>query len=135
MAPEAPFGIPIPIKEALANIDLYLDKADLLAELPQFQPVYFTGDELAGFHRLQILRSTPELESQLEITLTPLRKREILQVTSRFIQACPLPFFANQALAVYITLGEVIPWHQHAFIKRLLAVSVQEANVYNCLSL
>jgi hypothetical protein len=135
VTPAVPADIPNTMKEVLAHIDLYLDKADLLAELPQFQPAYFTGDELAGFRQPQILGSQLELEAQLEITLTPLRKREILHFTAKFIQACPLPFLANQAIAVYITLGEVIPWHQHAFIKRLLVVSIQEANVYSCLSL
>jgi hypothetical protein len=134
MTPDAPADISTTLKETLANIDLYLDKADLLAELPQFQPVYFTSDELAGFHRLQILRSSPELELQLEIALTPLRKRGILQLILNFIRLCPLPFWGNQAIAVYITLGEVIPWHQHAFIKRLLAVSVQDSAVYKCLA-
>ena len=89
VSPEAPPGIPTTMNEVLANIHLYLDKADLLAELPQFQAVYFTGDELAGFHRLQILKSTPELESQLEITLTPLRKRGILQLTSKIFSVMP----------------------------------------------
>jgi hypothetical protein len=133
VAPEAPAGVSIRIRDVMDNISRYLDGSDILAELPDFQAVHFTNDELAMFHGLNIPLPAPEVESQLEAVLLPLRKREILQATRRFARSCPLPRLANQAIAVYITLGEVIPWHRHAFIKRLLVVSHQEAMVHACL--
>lgn len=133
VVPESLANSHIDQDEVLANIHRYLSRSDLLAELPQFQAIYFTGDELSHLSGLQIYRSTPDLESQLERVLIPLRKRDILKVLQQFIQTCPLPLHTKQAFAVYISLGEVIPWHRHSFIKRLLAVSFQEAKVYACL--
>jgi hypothetical protein len=128
VTPETAGDLSLSTQEALLHIDRYLNKADLLAELPQFQGVHFTGDELSDLSGLSI--PSPELESQLEITLTPLRKREILKVLQKFIRSYTVPLVANQAMAIFITLGEVILWHRHAFIKRLLIVSIQEAKVY-----
>lgn len=133
VAPEELDNVLIDDHEVLANIHQYLDKADLLAELPQFQSVYFTSDELIAFHTHQPYQFSPDFELQLEKLLSPLRKRNILQILQQFIRSYPLPFLANQAFAVYISLGEVIPWHQHSFIKRLLIVSYQELMVSLCL--
>ncbi len=122
--------IPFCPEEVIANLPYYLEKADLLAELPQLLPVYFTADELQHFSgSLHIHKFTPEDEVRLEKILNLLRKREILRELLRLVATFPMILKAKQALAVHFSLGEVIPWAKHPFIRRLLAVSHQEIQV------
>ncbi|MDH7576353.1 MAG: hypothetical protein QHH75_00755 [Bacillota bacterium] len=114
----------------IANLPFYLEKADLLAELPQFSSIYFTTDELSCFlNSLQSYRLTQENEASLEKLLSAPRKKQILNELFHFTRTFPLIRNAKQAFAIYISLGEIIPWTRHPFMRRLLAVSYQEAKV------
>lgn len=120
--------LPETLEELLGNLPGYLEKADLLAELPDFSGVYFTASEIAPlWNALSRYTLTSEDEKKLELFLNLPRKKQILFTLSNFIRRCPDSTFVKKACAVYISLGEIIPWTKHPFIRRLLAVSYQEA--------
>jgi hypothetical protein len=120
--------IPESQEELLSNLPFYMEQAELLAELPDFSGVYFTAPEMAPFwNAISKYTFTAADEYKLELFLNLSRKQQILFTLANFIKRCPDISLVKKASAVYITLGEVIPWTKHPFIRRLLAVSYQEA--------
>ncbi|HHW42002.1 MAG TPA: hypothetical protein GXX19_12825 [Syntrophomonadaceae bacterium] len=117
-------------EEVLVNLPFYLKKADVLAELPQFLPVIFTTDELKCFKTpLSTYHFTEDDEIVLEKLLVTARKKHILQTLKHFVLTYPIEDYTKKAFAIYISLGEIVPWAKHSFIRRLLAVSYQESRV------
>lgn len=120
--------IPESQEELLSNLPFYLEQAELLAELPDFSGVYFTVSEMAPFwDAISRYTLTAADENKLELFLNLSRKQQILFTLVNFIRRYPDISLVKKASAVYITLGEIIPWAKHPFIRRLLAVSYQEA--------
>lgn len=118
----------IDLQEIIEQLPVLLRKGDLLAELPDFSGLYFTAHELESiWGALQKYTFTPEEEAKLEEFLNLAIKHQILATLHNFINKNGNSPYAKIACAVYITLGEIIPWAKHPFIRRLLAVSYQEA--------
>jgi len=118
----------INLQNIIAQIPLHLEKADLLAELPYFSGIYYTAPELAPiWDSLQQYTLKPDDEVKLECFLDLSKKQQILKTLENFIHKYTDSPYIKKACAVYITLGEVIPWVKHPFIRRLLAVCYQEA--------
>ncbi|HHW29042.1 MAG TPA: hypothetical protein GXX21_05775 [Syntrophomonadaceae bacterium] len=118
----------IDLQEILEQIPVLLRKGDLLAELPDFSGLYFTAHELEPlWGALQRYNFLPEEEAKLENFFNLAFKHQILATLHNFINRNWNSPYAKLACAVYITLGEIIPWAKHPFIRRLLAVSYQEA--------
>lgn len=126
-------GVPCCPDEVINNLPRYLKGADLLAELTEFIPIIFTNDELCMFaNSLPAYRFTQDDEKVLETVLVPVRKKHILQVLHHFILNYPMESYVKKGFAIYISLGEIVPWAKHSFIRRLLAVGYQEARVLAC---
>ncbi|MGB3913833.1 MAG: hypothetical protein WBK18_01415 [Thermacetogeniaceae bacterium] len=118
----------INIQEIIEQIPALLRKGDLLAELSDFSGIYFTAHELEPlWNSLQNYNFLPEDEAKLEDFFNLSIKHQILATLQNFINRNWYSPHAKIACAVYITLGEIIPWTKHPFIRRLLAVSYQEA--------
>ena len=116
------------MQEVIEQIPYLLRDAELIAELPDFSGVYFSKAELAPvWNSLQQYQLTPEDETNLESFLNHSIKKQVLSTLETFVQKSPDSLLVKKACAIYITLGEIIPWTKHAFIRRLLAVSYQEA--------
>jgi|GEM_PF-1629154 len=123
-------NLPFSPEEVLVNLPSYLKKADVLAELPQFLPVIFTTDELKCFKTsLSSYHFTEDDEIVLEKLLVTARKKHILQTLKHFVLTYPIEDYTKKAFSVYISLGEIVPWAKHSFIRRLLAVGYQESRV------
>lgn len=119
----------IDIQEVIEEIPSLLKSADIIAELTDFSGIYFTAYELAPlWDSLQRYEITAEDEQKIEVFLQLPIKYQILTTLYNFIQKSANTPSAKMACAVYITLGEIIPWVKHPFIRRLLGVSYQEAN-------
>lgn len=120
--------LPVSPWKLLSNLSDDLKKAELLAELPDFSGVYFTAPELATlWNAIARFNLTPTDEEDLEYFLNLSRKKQVLFTLKNFISRCPEPIYIKKASVIYISLGEIIPWTKHPFIRRLLAVSYQEA--------
>ena len=118
----------INIQEIIEQIPVLLRKGDLLAELSDFSGLYFTAHELEPlWGSLQRYKFLPEEEAKLENFFNLAIKHQILATLQNFINRNWYSPYAKIACAVYITLGEIIPWAKHPFIRRLLAASYQEA--------
>lgn len=115
-------------QEVIDLIPYYLEGSDLLAELPYFSGVYFTASELAPlWESLQQYEFKPDDEIKIDIFFDLSKKGQVLMTLENFIYRYSDSPSVKKAYAVYITLGEVIPWAKHPFIRRLLGVSYQEA--------
>lgn len=118
----------INLQEIIELIPFHLETSDLLAELPYFSGIYFTAPELAPiWESLQQYKLKPCDEIKIENFLDLSKKRQVLMTLENFIHRYSDSPSIKKACAVYVTLGEVIPWVKHPFIRRLLAVSYQEA--------
>ncbi len=123
-------NLPFRPEDVLVNLSSYLKKADVLAELPQFLPVIFTTDELKCFKTLlSTYHFTEDDEIVLEKLLVTARKKHILQTLKHFVLTYPIEDYTKKAFAIYISLGEIVPWAKHSFVRRLLVVSYQESRV------
>ncbi|HHY41065.1 MAG TPA: hypothetical protein GX502_07415 [Syntrophaceticus sp.] len=115
-------------QEVIEQISVLLRKGDVLAELSDFSGLYFTAHELEPlWDSLQRYKFLPEDEAKIEDFFNLSIKHQILVTLQNYINRNWYSPYAKIACAVYITLGEIIPWAKHPFIRRLLAVSYQEA--------
>jgi len=115
-------------QEIIDLIPCYLEGADLLAELPYFSGIHFTASELTPlWESLEQYHFNPDDEIKIDSFFDLSKKAQVLKTLENFIHRYPDSPSIKKAYAVYISLGEIIPWSKHPFIRRLLGVSYQEA--------
>ena len=118
-------------EEVAANLDTYLENSQALADLAYFNNLYFTKQELAPIQNQLKNKSFNQFTEEFlkKELLTANKKEKISNKLKEFIDEYPLYKLVKQAYAIYLTLGKVIPWEKHPFIKRLVFNSHLEAKL------
>ncbi|MCK8825190.1 hypothetical protein [Fuchsiella alkaliacetigena] len=118
-------------EEIAANLSTYLENSEALADLAYFSSLYFTKQELIPIQNQLENKNFNQFTEEFlkKELLTPSTKEKILNELQEFIDDYPLYKLVKQAYAIYLTLGKIIPWEKHPFIKRLVFNSYVEAKV------
>lgn len=104
------------------NLPRFLDSAEVLADLPELQTVYFSPEEINPLSQdLSRYRISPLSRRYIQNLLHPERREAILSVLANIAKNYPLLGTCRQAYAVILTLEKPELWSQNPFCLRLIA--------------
>ncbi|MDQ7092004.1 hypothetical protein REC12_00145 [Desulfosporosinus sp. PR] len=110
---------PLEIQEHLTQ---FLDTADILADLPQFEVIAFPLEEIKPLSSdLSRFRLTPHSRRYIRNLFHPERCEAILSVLAYIAKHYPLLRTCRQAYALMLSLDDADSWGQHPFCLRLIA--------------
>ena len=112
-----PFS-PITIQERLLQ---YLPSADVLADLPELDIIYFSKEELVPLAEdLSNYYLTPHSRRYLQNLFFPERRQAILIILAYIAKTYPLLETCRLAYALMLSLNDPAIWGQHLFCQRLI---------------
>ncbi|WP_407313064.1 hypothetical protein [Desulfosporosinus sp. SB140] len=110
---------PFEIQEHLTQ---FLDTADVLADLPQFNVISFPVNEIKPLSSdLSRFRLTPHSRRYIQNLFRPERCEAILSVLAYIAKHYPLLHICQQSYALMLSLDDIDTWGQHPFCLRLIA--------------
>ncbi|WP_088227039.1 hypothetical protein [Desulfosporosinus sp. FKB] len=119
---ETPGIFSFPPCEIQENLIRFLQAADVLADLPQFEVISFALDEIrplaADLARFNLTRHSRRYIQNL---FHPERCEAILSVLAYIAKDYPLLRICRQAYALMISLDDFAAWGNHPFCLRLVA--------------
>ena len=110
---------PLEIQEHLVQ---FLHMSDILADLPEFEVVFFSAAEITPLaFDLTRFRLTPHSRRYIQNLFHPERREAILSVLAHIAKLYPLIPTCQKAYALMLSLDNPDNWGRHPFCLRLVA--------------
>lgn len=116
-----PGGFTFPPLEIQEHLFQFLRTADILADLPEFDVVAFSEDEIAPLATdITNFRLTPHTRRYIQNLFHPERREAILSVLAHIAKNYPLLLTCRKAYALMLSLDNPELWGKHPFCLRLV---------------
>lgn len=110
---------PLEIQE---NLTQFLQKSEVLADLPELEVVSFAVEEVTPLATdLKRFRLSPHSRRYVQNLFHPIRREAILSVLAYIAKVYPLASTRRQAYALMLSLDNPDNWGKHPFCLRLIA--------------
>lgn len=114
--------VSFPPLEIQENLVQFLHMSDILADLPQFEVVYFSAAEISPLESdLTRFHLTPHSRRYIHNLFHPERREAILSVLAHITKLYPLISTCRKAYALMLSLDNPDNWGTHPFCLRLVA--------------
>ncbi|AFM39968.1 hypothetical protein Desaci_0922 [Desulfosporosinus acidiphilus SJ4] len=130
---ETPGIISFPSAEVQEHLLKFLLTADVLADLPQFEVISFSLNELQPLSSdLAKFCLSPHSHRYIQNLFYPERCEAILSVLAYIAKNYPLLRIAQQAYALMLSLDDFDTWGNHPFCLRLIANRFWDHQAIEC---
>lgn len=104
------------------NLPRFLDSAEILADLPELQTIYFSSEEIEPLSRdLSHYHLSPLSRRYVQNLFHSDRREAVLTVLANIAKNYPLLSICRQAYSMMLTLEKPELWSQNPFCLRLIA--------------
>lgn len=111
-----------PAIEIQERLEQFLQRSDLLADLPELEVVSFSGDEIEPLaHDLTRFRLSPHSRRYIDNLFHTERREAMLSVLAHIAKNYPLLHTCQKAYALMLSLDNPDIWGRHPFCIRLIA--------------
>lgn len=117
-----PGFFPFSVDYIQENLSKFLECAEVIADLPEVQTIFFSTEEIAPLSNDLINYNVPPLSRRyIQNLLFPERREAILSVLAFIAKNYPLLGMCRQAYAIMLSLEKADLWSLNPFCLRLIA--------------